>query len=81
MSIFSIRIQLATDGSEVATLAAPTAIDVADKIDSELHLVLAGLSGSYVGMGPLDIADITSPTHEELNHKAQRLIKCSVDRS
>lgn len=45
MSIFSIRIQLATDGSEVATLAARTAIDVADKIDSELHLVLAGLIG------------------------------------
>ena len=39
MSIFPTRILLATDGSEEATLAAQTAIDLANKTGSELHVV------------------------------------------
>ena len=38
MSIFPTRILLATDGSEEATLAAQTAIDLANKTGSELHV-------------------------------------------
>src|SRR5215211_3583920 len=39
MSIFPTRILLATDRSEEATLAAQTAIDLANKTGSELHVV------------------------------------------
>jgi nucleotide-binding universal stress UspA family protein len=42
MSIFPTKILLATDGSDEATLAAQTAIDVADKTNSELHVVYVG---------------------------------------
>jgi len=37
MSIFPTRILLATDGSEEATLAAQTAIDLANKSGSKRH--------------------------------------------
>ena len=43
MSIFPARILLATDGSEEATLAAQTAIDLANKTGSELHVVYADM--------------------------------------
>ncbi len=78
MSIFPTRILLATDGSEEATLAARTAIDIADKTGSELHITLVGLSVSYVGMGPLEIADIPGPAQEELNQEAQRLLNAQA---
>ena len=39
MSIFPTRILLATDGSEEATFAARTAVDLAKKTSSELHVV------------------------------------------
>ncbi len=42
MSIFPTKILLATDGSEEAALAARTAIDIADKTGSELHVVHVG---------------------------------------
>ena len=80
MSIFPTKILLATDGSEEANLAARTAIDVAEKTDSELHVVLVGLSASYVGMGPMEIADIPAPRQEELNEEAQRLLDDQLKR-
>lgn len=43
MSIFPTRILLATDGSEEATLAAQTAIELANKTGSELHVVYADM--------------------------------------
>lgn len=42
MSIFPTRILLATDGSEEAELAALRAVDIAEKTDSELHVVHVG---------------------------------------
>lgn len=39
MSIFPTRILLATDGSKESALAARTAVDLADRTNSELHLV------------------------------------------
>ena len=39
MSIFPTRILLATDGSEEAALAAKTAVDIAQKTGSQLHVV------------------------------------------
>jgi nucleotide-binding universal stress UspA family protein len=43
MSIFPTRILLATDGSEQAELAATRAVDIAEKTDSELHVVHVGV--------------------------------------
>jgi nucleotide-binding universal stress UspA family protein len=74
MSIFPTKILLAADGSEEAALAARTATDIAEKTGSELHVVLVGLSVSYVGMGPVEIADIPAPSQEELTEEAQRLL-------
>jgi hypothetical protein len=39
MSIFPTKILLATDGSSEARLAARTAVDLAQKTDSEVHLI------------------------------------------
>ena len=51
MSVFPTKILLATDGSEEATLAAETAAELANKLDSELHVLYVGLlayqPGSY----------------------------------
>jgi len=43
MSIFPTRILLATDGSEEADLAALRAVELAQKTDSELHVVHIGV--------------------------------------
>ena len=54
MSIFPTKILLATDGSKDAELAATTAIDLANKTGSELHVVhIVDLVSSVV----LDEAD------------------------
>ena len=42
MSIFPATILLATDGSEEAELAATTAADLAERTNSELHVVTVG---------------------------------------
>jgi nucleotide-binding universal stress UspA family protein len=47
MSIFPTKILLATDGSEEATLAARTAVDMADNTNSELHVVYVGEEYGY----------------------------------
>src|SRR4051794_36732847 len=39
MSIFPTKILLATDGSPEATLAAQTAVSIADETGSELHMI------------------------------------------
>jgi nucleotide-binding universal stress UspA family protein len=79
MSIFPTEILLATDASEETALAARTATDIADKTDSELHVVLVGLSAAYVGLGPPEIADIPAPRQQELNEEAQRLLNAQVE--
>ena len=79
MSIFPTKILLATDASEEAALAARTATDIADKTDSELHVVLVGLSAAYVGMGPPEIADIPAPRQQELNEETQSLLDAQVE--
>jgi nucleotide-binding universal stress UspA family protein len=43
MSIFPTRILLATDGSEEAELAALRAVELAQRTDSELHVVHVGV--------------------------------------
>jgi nucleotide-binding universal stress UspA family protein len=48
MSIFPTRILLATDGSEESELAATRAVDIAEKTDSELHVVHVGVVPSFL---------------------------------
>jgi nucleotide-binding universal stress UspA family protein len=48
MSIFPTRIVLATDSSEQAELAALRAVDIAEKTDSELHVVHFGVVPSFL---------------------------------
>jgi len=47
MSIFPVKILLATDGSEVATLAATTAASLATRSGSELHVLTVGPGYPY----------------------------------
>ena len=70
----SKRILLATDGSEEAILAARTAVDLAEKTDSELHVVhvayLLPMSSelSYVA------SRVYEKAHEEAKREAQKLL-------
>ena len=48
MGSFPTRILLATDGSEGAELAAPRAVELAQRTDSELHLVHVGQAPAYL---------------------------------
>jgi hypothetical protein len=52
MSIFPTRILLATDGSEEADLAAFRAVDIAQKTDSELHVVHVGVLPTFLESYP-----------------------------
>jgi nucleotide-binding universal stress UspA family protein len=48
MSIFPTRILLAIDGSEEAELASLRAVDIAEKTDSQLHVVHVGVVPSFL---------------------------------
>ena len=52
MSIFPTRILLATDGSEEADLAALRAVELAQKTDSELHVVHVGVLPTFLESYP-----------------------------
>src|SRR5215204_2178097 len=79
MSIFPTRILLATDGSEEATLAAQTAIDLAHKTGSELHVVYARIPPSsrafYEGYEEgADVGAYLQDESEELTKRGQGLL-------
>jgi nucleotide-binding universal stress UspA family protein len=52
MSIFPTRILLATDGSVEAELATLRAVDIAERTDSELHVVHVGLVPRFLESYP-----------------------------
>ena len=79
MSIFPTKILLATDASEEATLAARSAVDLAEKTGSELHVVYVEPLG-YVGPGTPMVADIPAPDPDELNQEAQRILDAQIQR-
>ena len=80
MSIFPTKILLATDGSKDANLAARTAVDLADKTDSELHVAFVLRTQDaphYDTMG----FDIEKPYEEEdIKQMGQRLLDEQVRR-
>ena len=86
MSIFPTKILLAIDGSAEATLAAQTAVDLADKTNSELHVV-------HVGVGVLDYGYLSyDPSYavpyyvymqqiqESLEQQARKALDAEVER-
>ena len=84
MSIFPTKILLATDGSEEATLAAQTAVDIADNTNSELHVVHVGrLDYGY----PIDDLSYAVPDYvymqqiqENLEQQARKALDVEVER-
>ncbi len=79
MSIFPTKILLATDGSKEADLAARTAIELAGKTGSELHIAHVRVpphypvfyEGYYEGF---DVGDYLQEQSEELERRAQGLL-------
>ncbi len=76
MSIFPTKILLATDGSKEAKLAASTAVDLAKKTGSELHVVFVLRTRSAPEYDAMGFA-IEEP-HEELKQEGQRLLEEQV---
>ena len=74
MSIFPTKILLATDGSEEATLAAQTAVDIADKTNSELHVVyVGGLDYGYPNYDPSYDPSYAVPDYEYMQQIQENL--------
>ena len=80
MSIFPTKILLATDGSEEASLAARTAVDLADKTGSELHVAFVLRTQDAPDYDTLGF-DIERPHEEEnIEQMGQRLLDEQVRR-
>jgi nucleotide-binding universal stress UspA family protein len=79
MSIFPTKILLATDGSEEAQLAATTAADLAEKTDSELHVLTVGPDFPLYELTehPADFEDVLRKNRREakevLEQQAKRI--------
>ncbi|MDP8926138.1 MAG: universal stress protein [Actinomycetota bacterium] len=78
-SVFPTKILLATDGSEEAELALRTAVDLAEKTDSELHVVHVGrllghAGGAAIARGPLPGGQ------DALDREARRLLEAQVEK-
>ena len=78
MSIFPTRILLATDGSREAELAARTAADLAQKTDSELHVVHAF---GIAPVGPPVYPEATELQSEEFEAESEQRQRISERRA
>jgi nucleotide-binding universal stress UspA family protein len=80
MSIFPTKILLATDGSKDANLAARTAVDLADKTGSELHVAFVLRTQDAPDHDTMGF-DIEKPyEEEEIKQMGQRLLDEQVRR-
>ena len=74
MSIFPTRILLATDGSAEARLAATTAADLANRTDSELHVVHVGvLQPVFLSQTEEEPAQLGRQARELLEEQVRRI--------
>ncbi len=81
MSIFPTKILLATDGSKEADLAAQTAIELASKTASELHIVHVSMPHSNPGYYEgIDVWKYLQEELEELEKRAQSLLDTQVEK-
>ena len=79
MSIFPTKILLATDGSKEANLAARTAVDLADKTGSELHVAFVLRTQDAPDLSTMGFG--TEKAHEEeIKQMGQRLLEEQVRR-
>lgn len=74
MSIFPTRILLATDGSEEAELAALRAVELAQRTDSELHVVHVGLVPSFLMSDPAT-RTYDRRLYEEIEDESRELLR------
>jgi nucleotide-binding universal stress UspA family protein len=86
MSIFPTKVLLATDGSREAELAARTAAELADKTDSELHVVnVFGIMPWYPVYPDFDETERVDPVLEEdlqriSEQRARKLLGAEVEK-
>src|SRR5918912_2941851 len=79
MSIFPTKILLASDGSREANLATRTAVDLADKTGSELHVAFILRTQDALGYDTMSFD--TEKAHEgEIKQMGQRLLDEQVRR-
>jgi nucleotide-binding universal stress UspA family protein len=77
MSIFPTRILLATDGSAEAKLATTTAADLAQRTNSELHVVTVGPDYPLYELPehPADFEDVLREQRREANEVLKQQVK------
>ena len=74
MSIFPTKILLASDGSEEAELAALRAVELAQRTDSELHVVHVGLVPSFLMSDPAT-RTYDRRLYEEIEEESRELLR------
>jgi nucleotide-binding universal stress UspA family protein len=80
MSIFPTKILLATDGSEEAFLAARTAVELADKTNSELHVAYVLRTQDVPDYATVGLDDERPHEGERIKQMGQRLLDEQVRR-
>jgi nucleotide-binding universal stress UspA family protein len=78
MSILPTKILLATDGSEEATLAASTAADIAQKTESELHVVNVRGVSVYIDPSTETTRVVHGAAEETARREAQETLDAQV---
>lgn len=74
MSLFPRRILLAIDGSEEAELAALRAVDLAERTDSELHVVHVGVVLLFLLSDPGTLGD-DGKLYEQIEEESRELLR------
>jgi nucleotide-binding universal stress UspA family protein len=74
IGLFPTRILLATDGSEQAELAALRAVDLAERTDSELHVVHVGVVPRFLESDP-GTRGYDGKLYEQLEEESRELLR------
>src|ERR687895_539428 len=74
MGLFPTRILLATDGSEEAELAALRAVDIAERTDSELHVVHVGVLPTFLESYPGTLG-YSGKLYEQIEEDSRELLR------